>query len=97
MMSVAAMLFMVAPPARRHFALYASSQHARPAKLAQVIADRRPPQQQRKFGGLLANPVVYDAARIFSACLPWCLALPLRAPPANVCHLAKLREPGGRM
>ena len=60
------------------------------------MADLHPPRQWRKFGGLPRNPVVYDEARIFSACLPWRMRrLPARLP-ANVCHLAKLREPGGR-
>ena len=34
------------------------------------MADVHPPQQWRKFSGLLPNPVVYEAARIFSAGLP---------------------------
>jgi hypothetical protein len=33
-----------------------------------------PLSPERKFGSLLANPVVYEAARTFSACLPWHLA-----------------------
>src|SRR6185437_15440538 len=55
------------------------------------------PTPQRKVGGLPPNPVVYEPARTFSACLPWRLRrLPARLP-TKVCHLAKLREPGGRM
>jgi hypothetical protein len=58
MMSVAAMLFMLAPPPRRHLALNAPDEHALPAERAQGMSDLDSPRQQRKLGDFVPNPVV---------------------------------------
>jgi RNA recognition motif-containing protein len=61
------------------------------------MTDRASARAAQKFGASLPNPVLYEAARTFSACLPWrhaqppgCAFRPMSA------TLAKLREPGSR-
>ncbi|MDE2049761.1 MAG: hypothetical protein KGJ72_01985 [Gammaproteobacteria bacterium] len=81
----------------RRSAPSAPDQHARRAAPAQVTANRRPPPRSRKFGSPLQNPVLYAAARTFSACLALApCAASRRAFRPKSATLAKLREPGGR-